>query len=196
MMKFFVLITIALFSFSSCIHLASTKYSYENVLSNPAKSNVHFSGDDSSFHISPLTIREKLFLINGKQLKTYLSNNNSTIVYLYLPYCSSPSQIPIETFKERVSHYKSNYIIVLRDITSDFYVNLFHDCNVVGIDYKHYHRTFNENLFLKDLIGSQNAYKHRYNTFLLFQREKIISSGNNIDTLFSGTQYSNNQEPQ
>lgn len=183
-MKLFFSAFVVTLSLASCVQFASTKYSYEKILSDSTRAKVHFVGSEPSFLLDFSKQQDSLFLINGIQLKEQLKRNEWTLVYSYLPYCSNPDMISWQVFKEKAEEKAIAHCLVLRDIVSDKFVNLCTKLSVVGMDYRHYKKLYCEDAFLKDLIGKRADFKvHRYSLFFLFHRDQLIQSGNKLDAL-------------
>jgi hypothetical protein len=124
-----------------------------------------------------------VFIINGKDLKNCLKENDKSFIYIWGAKCSSKICYPLELIN---NHCKKNNVSLF--IVAEYYdsENMSYDYeldkNILAIDTKHYNTNLTSkylNLFLKDIDNNLN-YDDIPERYLYFEKDKYIKSYESI----------------
>jgi hypothetical protein len=124
-----------------------------------------------------------VFIINGKDLKNCLKENDKSFIYIWGAKCSSKICYPLELIN---NHCKKNNVSLF--IVAEYYdsENMSYDYeldkNILAIDTKHYNSNLTSkylNLFLKDIDNNLN-YDDIPERYLYFEKDKYIKSYESI----------------
>ena len=179
-----IISTIFLLMLSSCI-ITNTPgfYTGYNRLSDNDKKKIIFVDKDSS--ICNFVNNDKIYAITGKQLRSCLMKNDTSIVYFWGPNCSSKSCISIAACQNYCT--SKNYSLY---VVADYYeIEKMQNQNVSNFpmliaNQQYYNKTYANSLnkrFTDDLLNGVNLNKEeQYNRFLLFKGDKLIKSKSNM----------------
>ncbi len=169
---------------SSCI-ITNTPgfYTGYNRLSDNDKNKIIFVDKDSS--ICTFVNINKIYAITGKQLRSCLMKNDTSIVYFWGPNCSSKSCISITACQSYCTSKNYNLYVV-----ADYYdIQKMQNQNVSNYpmliaNQQYYNKKYLNSLnkrFKNDLLNSVNLNKEdQYNRFLFFKGDKLLKSKLNI----------------
>ncbi len=172
LMSFFILFL------SSCF-LTNTPgfYSGYDRLSDSEKKTIFFTDKDSG--ICNLDNNDKIYAITGKQLRTCLSKNDTSVVYFWGPNCSSKVCILISACQNYCTLKNYNLYVV-----ADYYdMDKMRNQNVSNFpmlvaNQKYYKKEYANGInrrFKKDLLHGEKLKKEdKYDRFLLFKGDKLI----------------------
>jgi hypothetical protein len=126
-----------------------------------------------------------VYAINGLQLKNCLSGNDSAVVYLWAPRCSSPNCLLIPAFHDvcKMKGYQSYVVAEYFDIPVMKAQNN-SDKPLLAINSEYYstERVGKlRKLFLLDLLEKPYSYKeHGYGRYMVFHGDKLVRVVDNI----------------
>ena len=186
-MRKFPIVLCLLLSLSACIQ-GSFKglYSY---YSKTQKANPKLFLKTSNYDTIVNKINnptEKIILINGSNLKSYLSINKNTIVYIWGPNCHSDICIPLQIIEQKCLEKGYNLFVVAEyyDLEKmQYHYNLAN--NIFGIDVEYYKTNLTTkylDLFFND-IDSKMVYSKISDKFLEFKNGEFVRSYENINQL-------------
>ena len=186
MSKIFAIIIIGLFLFNSCISIKfgapGFNSGYEN-LSRIEKQRVIFIKE--GIGVCEFTNSDSIYIITGKDLRSCLSKNDSSIVYTWSPNCSSSSCISLASFHDYCSKYNYNLYIVSDyfdfkqfdgqrlDSIPVFVANF----RFYGSNYcNKYNKKFQEDLVNNQRISKEN----KYGRFLFFKGDSLVAKKSSL----------------
>ncbi|MES2513804.1 MAG: hypothetical protein V4580_06640 [Bacteroidota bacterium] len=152
-------------------------------LSDEEKKSVVLLKDDDS--ISQLKKDTTIYAINGKQLKNCLAANDTSVVYLWGPRCSSVSCILISSCQDYCTQ-RSYKLYVVADYYDIEMMNAQNKANTPllianHIYYNRYYAGKLNSAFTSDLLnGTTLRGREQYNRFLFFKGDEFIFSKSNL----------------
>lgn len=179
-----------LLSLQACIfHISSSKYNYEEVLSEASKRKVVFFGDSAKVFSCAMIAERKgdVFMLNGHQLREALKQEEWVATYTYLPYCGGESCILPRAFVDKVKGKGITPLIILRDLSDDSIVASALRYPMVGMDFYHYNEANCENLFFSDFYQEEMDDDKLFEKglFCLYHYGKEVYGSDDIDALLS-----------
>ncbi len=156
-------------------------YSGYSRLPEKKKSKVNFIND--SLKIRRGIDNRKINAINGHQLKTLIKDTSKTLVYYWIPFCSSEACLPLDVVNNYCKENGYAFFIV-----ADYYTGAIKklkgqgyfksDVPVFSVNEHHYETRYcnkYRRLFLNDLLGKhKKAVIEKQCMYYLFQKDKFI----------------------
>lgn len=169
-----------LFTFSSCLIIKTNGfYCGYSELSETDKQKIVFVDQNSS--ICSFVNRDAIYSITGKQLRSCLSKNDTSVVYLWGPNCSSENCILISACQRYCTSKKYNLYVV-----ADYYdmykmqVQNASDFPMLIANHQYYKKEYANALnrrFKDDLLNAVELKKDEdYHRFLIFKGDELIQS--------------------
>ena len=163
---------------SSCSIIETNGFytGYDN-LTEAEKKEIVFVNPDST--ICSLQQSLKVYAINGLQLRRCLEKNDTSLIYLWGPNCSSNDCILISACQD-YCNAKNYKLYVVADYYDVKQMNAQNESNfpLLIANHKYYHKDYANKLnklFQKDLLGSNTISREdKYKRFLVFKAKKLI----------------------
>lgn len=178
-MRYFTLTLLLICSLSSCVIVNTPGfYSGYKDLSDTEKEQVVFTQPTED--ICDKTNDKKIYAINGKQLLNCMKSNDTSVVYLWSPHCSSDACITMQVAQRYCD--KMNYKLY---IVAEYY-----DMDMMGkqhttpgplfiANHKHYKANYCGKYvkrFTNDLLNGKTLNKdEKYSRFLFFKGDELVS---------------------
>jgi hypothetical protein len=173
------LLLFLLLVFNSCIKVNGDFKGLYSYYENTNKSNpelfVKLNSSDS-ICMSKSENNDKIYIVNGTQLKECLNKNKKSIVYLWSPKCKSDVCFPLEIIQSFCSKNNLSLFIVSEYYDAEIMASKYTlERNILAVDTKYYKTNLVSsyvNRFMKDIdAGLERQIVHRY---LYFEGDRFV----------------------
>ena len=183
--SFTLLVILISLLFSGCF-ITNTPgfYSGYKKLSEQEKNTIEFTQNEQySFDDTA-----KIYAITGTQLSELLKKNDSTVVYLYGPNCSSKNCVSIPYANKLCEEKNYKLIVIIEyynfEVFAAQHINNFNSFAINHFYYKTDYVQKYVRLFKADLLGNYKLPKEKaYYRFLKFNNDKLVNAVYSLEEL-------------